>query len=73
LRKDSGFDVTDRIRIYYRSSDRLAEALESMADYVKQETLAKEIKRVPDAEKTNLSLTGSDINGEKSEIAVEKI
>jgi isoleucyl-tRNA synthetase len=73
LRKDSGFDITDRIRIYHRSSDRLAKALESMAEYVRQETLAKEIKRVRDGEETVFVFSMSDINGEKTEIAVEKI
>ncbi len=73
LRKDSGFEVTDRIRIYYRSTERLAKALESMVEYVKQETLAKEIVRLKDESKSILTFSSSEINGEKSEIAVEKI
>jgi isoleucyl-tRNA synthetase len=73
LRKDSGFEVTDRIRIYHRSSERLAKALEAMSDYVRQETLAKDIRRLQDAEQSILTFNISEINGEKSEIAVEKI
>jgi isoleucyl-tRNA synthetase len=73
LRKESGFEVTDRIRISHRSSERLAKALEEMAEYVRQETLAKEIQRVREADKSILTFNISEINGEKSEIAVEKI
>jgi isoleucyl-tRNA synthetase len=73
LRKESGFEVTDRIRIYHRSSEKLAKALEQMIDYIKQETLAQEVARVTDREKQILTFNTSEINGEQSEIAVEKI
>jgi Isoleucyl-tRNA synthetase len=73
LRKDSGFEVTDRIRIYHRSSEKLEKAIEQMMNYIKQETLAKEITHVTDGEKQIPTFNTSEINGEKSEIAVEKI
>jgi len=73
LRKESGFDVTDRIRIYHHSSDKLVKALEQTMNYIKQETLAREIISVKDNEKRILTFNTSEINGEKSEIAVEKI
>jgi isoleucyl-tRNA synthetase len=40
LRKDSGFAVTDRIRLRLFGSDRLKQAWEALADYVAAETLA---------------------------------
>jgi isoleucyl-tRNA synthetase len=43
LRKDSGLDVTDRIRLVYDTDDALASALESQRDYVMSETLAVEL------------------------------
>ena len=43
MRKDAGFSVTDRIRIYFESSGRLAGAISNMSDYIKSETLATQI------------------------------
>jgi len=40
MRKDAGLSVTDRIRIYFESSNRLSEAVTRMSDYIKSETLA---------------------------------
>lgn len=71
LRKDAGFEVTDRIRIFYRSSDRLQKALERMMRYVKDETLAVEV-HVLEKSGTRSGLAQEDINGELCEIALEK-
>jgi isoleucyl-tRNA synthetase len=73
LRKESGFEVTDRIRIYHRSSEKLGKAIKQMMEYIKQETLAKEITHVTDGTRQIPTFNTSEINGEKSEIAVEKI
>ncbi|HEY6951811.1 MAG TPA: DUF5915 domain-containing protein, partial [Bacteroidota bacterium] len=73
LRKESGFEVTDRISIHHRSSEKLSNALEQMSEYVKQETLAREIKRSMAGDKSILIFNSADINGEQCEIAVEKI
>ncbi len=44
LRKDSGFDVTDRITIYVASdSSEILNALASFSDFIQQETLATTI------------------------------
>jgi isoleucyl-tRNA synthetase len=40
LRKDSGFAVTDRIRVSLSGSERLKQAWEALADYVAAEILA---------------------------------
>jgi isoleucyl-tRNA synthetase len=40
LRKDSGFEVTDRIRLYLHGPDEIKTAVESFEDYLVSETLA---------------------------------
>lgn len=73
LRKNSGFEVTDRIKVYYISSQRLTKALQRMADYIKQETLALELITKTKSELEQLGSTEEDINGEPATIAVERI
>ncbi|GCD77237.1 isoleucine--tRNA ligase [Thermaurantimonas aggregans] len=46
LRKDSGLQVTDRIRLYLQPHDSLREAVDAMSDYIKGETLADAIEFV---------------------------
>lgn len=43
MRKEADFEVTDRISIGVDSLDELKEAIVSMSDYIKQETLAEEL------------------------------
>src|SRR5262249_7934893 len=43
MRKDAGFSVTDRIRIYFESSGRVADAVDRMSDYIRSETLATQV------------------------------
>jgi isoleucyl-tRNA synthetase len=43
MRKDAGLSVTDRIRIYFESSDKVASAISRMSDYIKSETLATQV------------------------------
>ncbi|MBN1464237.1 isoleucine--tRNA ligase [candidate division KSB1 bacterium] len=39
MRKEAGFQVTDRINIFVKASDRLAKALMNEAEYIQNETL----------------------------------
>jgi isoleucyl-tRNA synthetase len=73
LRKDSGFEVTDRIRIYHASSPRLTAALAHMTEYIQQETLAVNVNAISSAEITKYTVKLEDINGEQTSLAVEKI
>ena len=73
LRKDSGFEVTDRIRIQHVSSDRLIKALHRMTEYVKRETLAVELQAISTEDGPLQDAKSEDINGEQSLIAVVKI
>jgi len=44
LRKDAGFEVTDRIEISYHGSPRIADAMAEYADWIRNETLALELQ-----------------------------
>jgi isoleucyl-tRNA synthetase len=69
MRKDAGLEVTDRIRIYHRSSERLGKALARLSAYVQQETLAIGISNAPSS---TVTLVDADINGEAASIGIEK-
>ena len=46
LRKDSGYDVVDRILIQVQETPELAKAIAHFGDYIKQETLADQLNLV---------------------------
>lgn len=68
-RKESGFQVTDRIKITMQVSDRLKKAVTSFKDYIQKETLADEI--ILQDEERDFKLW--DINGEKAYIGLQKL
>ncbi len=45
MRKDSGFEVTDKIKIDFNGSDKIIDAVDAFKDYVSNETLAEELNR----------------------------
>ncbi|AWH73825.1 isoleucine--tRNA ligase [Dokdonia sp. Dokd-P16] len=47
LRKDSGFEVTDRIHIQLQEEPSIAQTVLTNADYIKAETLADSLELVP--------------------------
>jgi isoleucyl-tRNA synthetase len=67
LRKESGFDVTDRIKLTLFGSDKLKAAFKVFTDYIAQETLAVSIewKEVP-------SMTEVEAGDESWKVALEK-
>ena len=67
MRKTSGLDISDRIKLRFYGDDFSNDALIQFKDYVKEETLAVEyeIDSTVDAEV-------SDINGHKVKISIEK-
>ena len=73
LRKEAGFEVTDRIRIHHRSSGRLLSALDRLRDYVCAETLATELHAVAPGGACPVTLKSDDINGEATELGVERV
>ena len=44
IRKESGFEVTDKIRVEIEATELAAPAIESFAEYIAQQTLAVEVK-----------------------------
>jgi len=44
LRKDSGFEVTDRIVVTLQKDDKIVEAIHSNLEYIKTETLTEELE-----------------------------
>ena len=69
MRKDAGLSVTDRIRIRFATSDRVAAAVDRMADYVKSETLATHMTAGRDSAEHWVKW---DIDGESCEIGISK-
>ncbi len=68
LRKNSNFEVINRINIVYFSDDEVAYALQVHEEYIKKETLADHITRVADNTLETVSL-----NDHKTGIMVEKV
>jgi isoleucyl-tRNA synthetase len=73
MRKDAGFEVTDRIKIYHRSTERLATALDRHGAYIQQETLAIDLVALSSQSEFRGTAQDADINGEYAQIAVEKV
>ncbi|OGC74453.1 MAG: isoleucine--tRNA ligase [candidate division Zixibacteria bacterium RBG_16_40_9] len=67
-RKESGFQVTDRIKIAMQVSERLKQAISNFGDYIQKETLAD--KLILEERKSDFKLW--DINGEKAYIHLQK-
>ncbi|MBV6652582.1 MAG: isoleucine--tRNA ligase, partial [Mameliella sp.] len=44
IRKDSGFEVTDKIKVTLQSADAVVPAVEQFGDYIKAETLTAELE-----------------------------
>jgi isoleucyl-tRNA synthetase len=70
MRKDAGFEVTDRIIIFYRTTPVLQNAIAVMESYIQTETLAEKI--------TNTYAPGEysaswDVNGEQCEIGIQRL
>lgn len=66
MRRDGGFDVTDRIRIKMQATDRLRESYEAFESMINGEVLAVSVQFGPCAG------TQWDLNGEPTTIAIEK-
>ncbi|MBE6181358.1 MAG: isoleucine--tRNA ligase [Rikenellaceae bacterium] len=71
IRKDSGFEVTDRIRVEIEQLDLVAPALTGFADYIASQTLAVEVKTA--AEPSGSTVVTSDIDEIPIRIAITRI
>ena len=64
IRKASGFEVTDRIKIVMLYDDRIARAVDKNIDYMKSETLANSIELKKDLD------NGTEVNFDKIKIKI---
>lgn len=72
IRKDSNFDVTDKIDIQIQRHDLINTAIEKYSDYISTQTLAKSINLVDKFEQNSIHLV--EIDEEiKTNIKVDKI
>ncbi len=71
MRKEANFEVTDRIRIFFRTeSEKLKKAVFALGDYIKNETLAVELS---DEFKSGEYVKLWDVNDEPCEISIERV
>ncbi len=61
LRKDSGFEVTDRIDVTLQKDELIVHAVETNMDYIKTETLTEELK-IKDEIKEGIEVAFDDVN-----------
>ena len=71
MRKTSGFEVTDNIRIRISASERLRQAADRHGRFIQHETLANSLEFVSGANLTRA--TEWDINGEKAAIELVRL
>ncbi|MBU0984304.1 MAG: isoleucine--tRNA ligase, partial [candidate division Zixibacteria bacterium] len=71
MRKTSGLEVTDHIRVRVTSSDRLRAAASRYDDFIRKETLAEQMEFLDTQQPEDA--TEWNINGEKAAIAVVKV
>ena len=71
IRKDSGFEVTDRIRVEIEAKEAVVGAVAANADYIGQQTLARDVRTaaLPEGE----FVVESEIDEEPLKIAVTKL
>ena len=69
MRRDSKFEVTDRIKIFVDGNKKLAEIIKNNAEEIQKVALANEII----FDTTCVNSKDWDINGEKISLGVEKI
>ena len=71
IRKDSGFEVTDKIRVEIEAKELVAGAIEHFASYIASQTLAVEVKAAN--EPAGAVVVDSDVDEEPLKIAVTRL
>ena len=69
MRKDAGFEVTDRIIVYQNGNDKLADLLWKNREQISREVLADEIR----LGETDGYTAEWDVNGEQTTFGVVKV
>lgn len=68
LRKDSGFEVTDRIDVFLQKDDQISTAVHSNLEYIKAETLTEELVIIDDL-KEGIEIIFDDV---KTRLSIQK-
>ena len=71
IRKDSGFEVTDKIRVQIESKPEVEGAIADFADYIASQTLAVEVAGA--AEPQGAFVADTDVNDQPLRIAVTRV
>jgi isoleucyl-tRNA synthetase len=71
IRKDSGFEVTDKIRVEIEAKEIVAGAIEHFADYIASQTLATEVVMTENPQGS--TLVDSDVDEQPLKIAVTRV
>lgn len=66
MRKESGFEVADKIKLYVSGNEKIEAVVRKFEDTIKKETLAVEVLY-----NENREYTSCNINGEELQVAVE--
>ncbi len=61
LRKDSGFEVTDRIDVMLQKDENIVNAINNNIEYIKAETLTEELKII-DLVNNGIEIAFGDVN-----------
>ncbi|MFN5377845.1 MAG: isoleucine--tRNA ligase [Ignavibacteria bacterium] len=62
IRKESGYEVTDRVEVHYCADDETSAALEAMRSYIGMETLAESLERGEQPLGVDLEINGRHVN-----------
>jgi isoleucyl-tRNA synthetase len=71
MRKDAGFSVTDRIQVRFRTTEKIAAAIQKTSDYIKSEVLAIQIQRSDNGIGEHSAQW--EIDGENCEIGISRV
>ena len=71
IRKESGFEVTDKIRVEIENKPCVAEGIARYADYIASQTLAVEVRSSDDPQ--GEAVVASDVDEEPIRIAVTRV
>jgi isoleucyl-tRNA synthetase len=73
IRKESGFEVTDKIRVVIEELPAVAAAVRKHADYIAAQTLALDISLAPSSALTSPAVRETDIEEQMVRVLVEKV
>jgi isoleucyl-tRNA synthetase len=71
LRKDAGFEITDRIVTYYQGPEEVGMVMRNHADYIEQETLSE--KLVPGAPEDGAKTETQKVEGMEVTLGVRRV